>query len=174
MAKKRNKELIKLEEELQELKDKYLMYKLNLPTFDFKLSSKDSKNFIFDIIRKKHYVLTPEEWVRQNLIHYLVLNLNYPKSLIKVEAKLKFNNLTKRADILVYDNNFAIKLLVECKSYKIKLNKSAFDQASVYNKIFKSEYLMVSNGINHFCCQYDWKNKKIIYTDSFPKYKITK
>ncbi len=150
------------------------MYKLNLPTFDFKLSSKDSKNFIFDIIRKKHYVLTPEEWVRQNLIHYLVLKLNYPKSLIKVEAKLKYNNLTKRADILVYDNNFAIKLLVECKSYKIKLNKSAFDQASVYNKIFKSEYLMVSNGINHFCCKYDWKNKKIIYIDSFPKYKITK
>ena len=150
------------------------MYKLNLPTFDFKLSSKDLKNFIFDIIRKKHYVLTPEEWVRQNLIHYLVLNLNYPKSLIKVEAKLKYNNLTKRADILVYDNNFAIKLLVECKSYKIKLNKSAFDQASVYNKIFKSEYLMVSNGINHFCCKYDWKNKKIIYIDSFPKYKITK
>ena len=150
------------------------MYKLNLPTFDFKLSSKDSKNFIFDIIRKKHYVLTPEEWVRQNLIHYLVLNLNYPKSLIKVEAKLKYNNLTKRADILVYDNNFAIKLLVECKSYKIKLNKSAFDQASVYNKKFKSEYLMVSNGINHFCCKYDWKNKKIIYIDSFPKYKITK
>ena len=150
------------------------MYKLNLPTFDFKLSSKDSKNFIFDIIRKKHYVLTPEEWVRQNLIHYLVLNLNYPKSLIKVEAKLKYNNLTKRADILVYDNNLAIKLLVECKSYKIKLNKSAFDQASVYNKIFKSEYLMVSNGINHFCCKYDWKNKKIIYIDSFPKYKITK
>ena len=147
------------------------MYKLNLPTFDFKLSSKDSKIFIFDIIRKKHYVLTPEEWVRQNLIHYLVLNLNYPKSLIKVEAKLKYNNLTKRADILVYDNNFAIKLLVECKSYKIKLNKSAFDQASVYNKKFKSEYLMVSNGINHFCCKYDWKNKNIIYTDSFPDYK---
>ena len=114
------------------------MYKLNLPTFDFILSSKDSKKFIFDIIRKKHYVLTPEEWVRQNLLHYLVFNLNYPKSLIKVEAKLKYNNLTKRADILVYDNNFAIKLLVECKSYKIKLNKSAFDQASVYNKIFKS------------------------------------
>ena len=150
------------------------MFKLNLPTFDFKLSSKDSKKIIFDIIRKKHCVLTPEEWVRQNLIHYLVFKLNYPKSFIKVEGKLKYNNLTKRADILVYDNNFSIKLLVECKSYKLKLNKSAFDQASVYNKIFKSEYLMVSNGINHFCCKYDWKNKKINYVDSFPEYKIIK
>ena len=96
------------------------MFKLNLPTFNFILSKKNSKKFIFDIIRKKHYVLTPEEWVRQNLIHYLVLNLNYPKSLIKVEAKLKYNNLTKRADILVYDNNFAIKLLLKYQDNEIK------------------------------------------------------
>ncbi len=146
------------------------MFKLNLPTFNFILSKKNSKKFIFDIIRKKHYVLTPEEWVRQNLIHYLIFNLKYPKSLIKVETKLNYNNLTKRADILVYDHNLSIKLLVECKSFKVKLNKSAFDQASVYNKIFKSEYLMVSNGINHFCCKYDWKNKTLINVDSFPKY----
>ena len=146
------------------------MFKLNLPPYSFKLIKKNSKKFIFDIIRKKYFVLTPEEWVRQNLIHYLVFNLKYPKSFIKVEAKLNYNNLTKRADLLVYDHNFSIKLLIECKSFKINLNKTAFDQASIYNKVFKSEYLIVSNGINHFCCKYDWKKKKIIYQDSFPNY----
>ena len=113
------------------------MIGLNLPDFNIIISSKDSKMYIFDIIRKNHFVLTPEEWVRQNLIHYLVFNLNYPKSLIKVESLLKYNNLKKRADILVYDNNLSVRLLVECKSYKLKLTQSAFNQASVYNKIFK-------------------------------------
>ena len=146
------------------------MIGLNLPDFNIIISSKDSKKYIFDIIRKNHFVLTPEEWVRQNLIHYLVFNLNYPKSLIKVESLLKYNNLKKRADILVYDNNLSVRLLVECKSYKWKLTQSAFNQASVYNKIFKSKYLLVSNGIKHYCCKYDWDSGEILYLNYLPPY----
>jgi len=146
------------------------MIGLNLPDFNIIISSKDSKKYIFDIIRKNHFVLTPEEWVRQNLIHYLVFNLNYPKSLIKVESLLKYNNLKKRADILVYDNNLSVRLLVECKSYKLKLTQSAFNQASVYNKIFKSKYLLVSNGIKHYCCKYDWDSGEILYLNYLPPY----
>ena len=146
------------------------MIELNLPDFNIIISSKDSKKYIFDIIRKNHFVLTPEEWVRQNLIHYLVFNLNYPKSLIKVESLLKYNNLKKRADILVYDNNLSVRVLVECKSYKLKLTQSAFNQASVYNKIFKSKYLLVSNGIKHYCCKYDWDSGEILYLNYLPPY----
>jgi len=148
------------------------VYQLDFPNFDFIISSRNSKKYIFDIIRKKHYVLTPEEWVRQNLIHHLVFNLNYPKSLMKVESLLKYNNLKKRADIVVYENNLSIRLLVECKSHKIKLSQSAFDQASVYNKVFKSKYLLVSNGLKHHCCKYDWDSGEILYLDSVPSYLV--
>ena len=148
------------------------MLQLDLPNFNFKISSRESKIYIFDIIRKKHLTLTPEEWVRQNLIHYLISKLDYPKSLIKVESLLTYNNLKKRADIVAYSKDLSIRLLVECKSYKIKLTQSAFNQASIYNKVFKSKYLLVSNGLIHYCREYDWENEKILYLKDIPSYSV--
>jgi len=128
------------------------MEKLNLPEINCNIRKKGSKTEIFDIIRKKFVVLNPEEWVRQHFIHYLIDYLNYPKSLFKVESGLSYNRLQKRSDILVYDRNTSPLLLVECKSYTHKLNQSTLDQIGVYNKTIGAKYLVITNGINHFCC----------------------
>jgi len=130
------------------------MKKLNLPEFPAKLKQADGgKVLIFDIIRKKYVQLTPEEWVRQNFIYYLVNFLDYPKSLIKVESGLKYNRLLKRSDILVFNRDVEPLLLVECKSSDLKITQDVVDQAAVYNRSLKAKYLLVTNGIQHLC----WK-----------------
>ena len=146
------------------------MVDLNIPEQNIEIKSINSKNYIFDLIRKKHLVLTPEEWVRQNLVSYFINDLNYPKGLIKTESSLKYNNLKKRSDILIYNNDMAHYMIVECKSYKMKLNKSHLNQSAMYNKIYRSRYLMVSNGMEHIVCEYDWENKTFKFRNSIPKY----
>ena len=129
-----------------------------------------SQNYIFDLIRKKHLVLTPEEWVRQNLVSYFINDLHYPKGLIKTESSLKYNNLKKRSDILIYNNDMTHYMIVECKSYKMKLNKSHLNQSAIYNKIYRSRYLMVSNGMEHIVCEYDWENETFKFRNSIPEF----
>lgn len=129
------------------------MKKLNLPEFPAKVKQVDGKVMIFDIIRKKYVQLTPEEWVRQNFIYYLVNFLDYPKSLIKVESGLRYNRLLKRSDILVFNRDVEPLLLVECKSSDLKITQDVVDQAAVYNRSLKAKYLLVTNGIQHLC----WK-----------------
>ena len=146
------------------------MVDLNIPEQNIEIKSINSKNYIFDLIRKKHLVLTPEEWVRQNLVSYFINDLNYPKGLIKTESSLKYNNLKKRSDILIYNNDMTHYMIVECKSYKMKLNKSHLNQSAIYNKIYRSKYLMVSNGMEHIVCEYDWENKTFKFRNSIPKY----
>jgi len=130
------------------------MKKLNLPEFPAKVKQADGgKVLIFDIIRKKYVQLTPEEWVRQNFIYYLINFLDYPKSLIKVESGLRYNKLLKRSDILVFNRDVEPLLLVECKSSELKITQDVVDQAAVYNKSLNARYLLVTNGIKHLC----WK-----------------
>ena len=104
------------------------MQKLNFPTYSFRLKNRENKRFIFDDIRKKFVVLQPEEWVRQHCINYLVVQKNYPKTLINVEKELKINGLSKRYDIVIYNSDGSIHLIVECKSPKININQETFDQ----------------------------------------------
>tara|TARA_B100000161_G_C33303275_1_gene303853 strand:+ start:103 stop:549 length:447 start_codon:yes stop_codon:yes gene_type:complete len=146
------------------------MVDLNIPEQNIEIKNINSKNYIFDLIRKKHLILTPEEWVRQNLVSYFINDLNYPKGLIKTESSLKYNNLKKRSDILIYNNDMTHYMIVECKSYKMKLNKSHLNQSAMYNKIYRSRYLMVSNGMEHIVCEYDWENKTFKFRNSIPKY----
>jgi len=148
------------------------MVDLNIPEQNIEIKSINSKNYIFDLIRKKHLVLTPEEWVRQNLVSYFINDLHYPKGLIKTESSLKYNNLKKRSDILIYNNDMTHYMIVECKSYKMKLNKSHLNQSAMYNKIYRSRYLMVSNGMKHIVCEYDWDNKSFKFKDSIPEFNI--
>lgn len=129
------------------------MKKLNLPEFPAKVKQVDGKVMIFDIIRKKYVQLTPEEWVRQNFIYYLINFLDYPKSLIKVESGLRYNRLLKRSDILVFNRDVEPLLLVECKSSDLKITQDVVDQAAVYNRSLNARYLLVTNGIQHLC----WK-----------------
>ena len=143
------------------------MLKLNFPYFEFKLKNIDSKTFIFDFIRKKYYLLTPEEWVRQHILHFLI-SKKISKSHIAVERQLKVNNLIKRFDIVVFDRNGEPLILIECKSPSVKIDQSVFDQISIYNLKIKSKYLMISNGLDHLYFKIDQVNKTHIFVKDFP------
>ena len=146
------------------------MQKLNLPSFQFKLKSSENKQLIFDVIRKKYVVLTPEEWVRQNLIHFLIKEKNYPISLISCEKQLLVNKLKKRFDLLIYGPNGAPILIIECKSPKVKISQDTFDQIARYNMELKSEFLVVSNGIIHYSCKVNHEDQSYIFLEEIPKY----
>lgn len=127
------------------------LQKLNFPEFELKIKNDVGQTFVFDSIRKKWLVLTPEEWVRQHLIHYLVSYKNYPPALISLEAGLKYHTLAKRTDVLVYDKNARPYLLVECKSAEVIINQKVVEQVSMYNKSVEAPFLCVTNGIKHYC-----------------------
>ncbi|MCK5401037.1 MAG: type I restriction enzyme HsdR N-terminal domain-containing protein [Flavobacteriaceae bacterium] len=146
------------------------MQELNFPKFSFRFKNSENKISIFDEIRKKFVILQPEEWVRQHCVQYLVQNKNYPKSLINVEKELKVNQLKKRYDIVVFNTNGSIHLIVECKSPKITINQNSFDQIAIYNQNLNADYLMVTNGINHYYCKMDYEGKRYQFLDSIPDY----
>ena len=147
------------------------MRELNFPKFSFRFKNNENKVSIFDIIRKKFVILQPEEWVRQNCIHYLIDIKKFPISLINVEKELIINNLKKRYDIVVYKPDGSIHLLVECKSPNITINQETFDQIARYNLELKATYLMVTNGLNHYYCQMDFDNSRYIFLKDIPNYK---
>ncbi|MFT7162012.1 MAG: hypothetical protein ACI9GZ_003199 [Bacteroidia bacterium] len=144
------------------------MNRLNLPPYEFKLSS--DKTSIFDVIRKKFIVLQPEEWVRQHFVNYLINHLGYPAGLIKVEFGISYNKLSKRPDILAYDRAGNPLLLIECKSYDIKTSKSVFEQVAVYNKVIKAPYVVVTNGLQHFCWSQNEETGKVDFMDEVPEF----
>jgi type I site-specific restriction endonuclease len=146
------------------------MYKLNLPDFEYSIKKDDGKVWIFDTIRKKYLVLTPEEWVRQHFINYLVEDLKYPRSLMKVEGGLTYNQLNKRSDIVIFDRGGKPWMIVECKSPEVPINETVLRQASVYNTTLRAGYLVVTNGIKHFCACVDWEQNKTELMSTLPKY----
>jgi hypothetical protein len=141
---------------------------LNLPQFDIKIKIQDDKHFVFDIIRKKYFLLTPEEWIRQNFLHFLILNYKYPKSLIRIESGLKYNKLSKRSDILIYDRTGTPFLLVECKSSDVKIAQHSFEQAAMYNYTLKAKYMVLTNGQKHYCCKIDHEAKSYEFVKDIP------
>ena len=143
------------------------MIKLNFPNFKFNFKNKDNKPPIFDILRKKLILLTPEEWVRQHVIKFLI-SQNIPKNHIAVEKKIVINKMTKRFDLVVHDRNGNILLLIECKAPNVKIDQKVFDQTSVYNQYLKSEFLMITNGLNHFYFKVDDKAKTYKFVKKFP------
>lgn len=146
------------------------MQKLNFIDFQFRFKNSENKVAIFDIIRKKFILLTPEEWVRQHVIHFLITTLKYPKSHINVEKVMKINGLIKRYDIVVFDKMGQILILVECKSTEIKINQTVFDQIARYNLTLKAPFLMLTNGLNHFFCKMDFENEAYVFLETLPIY----
>ena len=144
------------------------MLKLNFPRFEFKLKTRDNKTFIFDILRKKLILLTPEEWVRQHVIHFLVSKKNISITLIGIEKKIVINKMTKRFDLVVFDNNGKSKLLIECKAPSVKIDKKVFDQTAIYNKELDSEYLMITNGLSHLYFRSLNNSKSYTFIKDFP------
>jgi len=147
------------------------MQKLNFPEYSFRFKSSENKTLVFDEIRKKFVVLTPEEWVRLHAVQFLLKEKNYPKSLINVEKQLKLNNTVKRYDIVVFNNDGSIFLIVECKAPSIAISQQTFDQIARYNLALKAEYLGVTNGLEHYFCQMDFENERYIFLKEIPNYK---
>jgi len=150
------------------------MENLNLPTYSFKIKSELQRKLIFDSIRKKYIVLTPEEWVRQNFIRYLIEEKGYPASLIAVEKKVDVNLLPQRSDIVLYNSNANPVMIVECKSAKIKITQDVFNQVARYNMKLRVPFLVVSNGLRHFCCYMDYEKKSFRFLEDIPDYKTIK
>jgi len=144
-----------------------LLPQLNFPKYDFKLIDLEGTTYIFDRFRKKKVVLTPEEWVRQNLLVHLCETLGYPAQLIGVENGLRLNRMTKRTDALVYKQSKVV-MLIECKADHIVLSQEVFDQICRYNQVIHAPYLLLSNGNQHIigCLQSD----KLLFLTSIPKY----
>ena len=147
------------------------MQKLNFPTYSFRFKNSENKVSIFDEIRKKFIFLTPEEWVRQHVVQFLLQDKRYPKSYINVEKLIKINNLSKRYDAIVYQPNGEIFLLIECKAPEVPISQQTFDQIARYNLVLKAKYLMVTNGLNHYFCQMDFENEKYVFLKELPEYK---
>lgn len=146
------------------------MQNLNFPTYSFRFKNSENKVSIFDEIRKKFILLTPEEWVRQHVIHFLLQDKNYPKSYINVEKLIKINDLSKRYDGVVFQPNGEIFLLIECKAPEVAISQQTFDQIARYNLVLKAKYLMVTNGLNHYFCQMDFENEKYVFLKELPEY----
>ncbi len=146
------------------------MYKLNLPEPALSLKKEEGKVYIFDIIRKKYVVLTPEEWVRQHFIHFLINDLKYPRSLFRIEGALSYNRMQKRSDILVRNREGKPWMLVECKSPTIKLTQKAFNQIAVYNMTIGATYLAVTNGMVHYCCLAPQLGGEAVFNSQFPEF----
>ena len=147
------------------------MERLNLPTYKFKLKNSQNKTLIFDKLRKKYVVLTPEEWVRQHFVHFLIDQKKYPETLIAIEKQLTINNLKKRTDLLIFNTDGKPEVIIECKAPSIKISQKTFDQIARYNLQLKAEFLIVTNGLTHFYCKMDFKNKTYIFLKNLPDYK---
>jgi len=150
------------------------MEKLNLPTYNFNIKLEGQRKLIFDSIRKKYVVLTPEEWVRQNFISYLVEDKNYPSGLIAVEKKVDVNRMPQRSDIVLYNNKAVPIMIVECKAASVKISQDTFNQIARYNMKLQVPYLVVTNGLNHYCCQIDYENSSFKFIQEIPDYKSLK
>lgn len=148
-----------------------MVQELNFPTYQFRFKNSENKLKIFDEIRKKFVVLTPEEWVRQHCIHYLIQEKGFPKSLINVEKELLINTLKKRYDIVVFHPNGNIHILIECKAPKISITQKTFDQIAQYNLSLKADFLMVTNGLNHYYCIMNFDEKKYLFLKELPFFK---
>ena len=146
------------------------MPQLNLPKVALKTKSVEGTIQVFDVIRKKYFVLTPEEWVRQHFIHYLNTEKNYPMGLMGVEKMVKYNALKTRADIMLYTTEGKAKMIVECKAPNVKITQDTFNQIAKYNFKLKVPFLVVTNGMQHFCCRMDYENNSISFLEEVPAF----
>ncbi|HLV62223.1 type I restriction enzyme HsdR N-terminal domain-containing protein [Galbibacter sp.] len=148
------------------------MQQLSFPSYEFRFKNSKNKVYIFDEIRKKFILLQPEEWVRQHVVKYLIHQKNYPLSLINVEKVLTVNGLKKRYDIIVYNSDGSIELIVECKAPTISISQATFDQIARYNSALHGNFLMVTNGLEHYYCKMDYEKEKYIFLKEIPPYML--
>lgn len=146
------------------------MTRLNLPSFEIKLRGTKAQPQIFDILRKKYIALTPEEWVRQHFVHFLVEHKGYPAALMANEIQLKVGEKTLRADSVLYSRDLKPRMIIEYKAPHIPITQKVFDQISIYNMLLHVDYLVVSNGLQHYICKMDYNDKKYLFLEDIPDY----
>lgn len=146
------------------------MTRLNLPPFEIKLRGTKAQPQIFDILRKKYIALTPEEWVRQHFVHFLVEHKSYPAALMANEIQLKVGEKTLRADSVLYSRDLKPRMIIEYKAPHIPITQKVFDQISIYNMLLHVDYLVVSNGLQHYICKMDYNDKKYLFLEDIPDY----
>ena len=143
---------------------------LNLPIYKLRTKVIKENTQIFDVVRKKYLILTAEEWVRQNFIHYLYKEKKYPLGLMRVEQIVRYNDMRKRADIVLYNTEGNPRMIVECKSLEIDITQETFYQIAKYNSQLHVDFLVLTNGLHHFCCKIDYLNNQIDFLDKIPGY----
>ena len=147
------------------------MLELNLPPYEKKITKKDDKPFILDVIRRQYVALTPEEWVRQNFVHFLIEHKGYPQSLMANEVQLKLNGMSRRCDTVVYDRTLRPRVIVEYKAPSVSITQKVFEQICCYNMVLQVDYLIVSNGLAHYCCRIDYPTRSYTFLQEIPEYK---
>ncbi len=143
---------------------------MNLPDLQQYLKINKKDNTIFDPYRKKYVALQPEEWVRQNFLAFMEHHLCYPKGLLSVEMPISLNGLTRRCDIVAFNKSGKPKLIVECKAPSVKISQKAFTQIATYNLKLNVDYLIVTNGLNHYCCKMNYTENSYIFIEEIPKF----
>ena len=147
------------------------MFSLNLPAFEAKIITRDGKRSIFDVIRRRYVTLTPEEWVRQHFVHFLMTHKGYPQALMANEVQVQLNGTKKRCDTVLYRRDLTARMIVEYKAPHIEITQTVFDQITRYNMVLKVDYLIVSNGMQHYCCRMDYENQSYTFLQDIPDYK---
>jgi hypothetical protein len=147
-----------------------MLQPLNLPPYPFKITDQNGQFTLFDEIRKKNIIITPEEWVRQHFVQYLIRQKKYPKTLIKLEGGHKLNGMPKRSDIIVFNSSGEKILLVECKAPSVNIDQKVFDQIARYNIVHKIALLAVTNGLQHYYCRINFEQKKYQFIEELPDF----
>lgn len=146
------------------------MAELKLPAYNAKVVVKDGKRNIFDPLRRKYVALTPEEWVRQHFINFLISCKGYPGSLLANEIAITLNGTSKRCDSILFDRQGQPQMIVEYKAPTVKITSKVFDQIVRYNIVLKVKFLIVTNGIDHYCCKVDYQNNRCVFLQDIPDY----
>ena len=146
------------------------MQELNLPRFEIRVERHAGRLTIFDILRRRHVALTPEEWVRQHFVHFLIEHKGYPKALMANEIQLAIGNKKLRCDSVLYDRTLRPRMIIEYKAPTVNITQKVFDQITIYNMLLHVDYLVVSNGIKHYCCRMDYANQKYLFLEDIPDY----
>ncbi len=146
------------------------MSELNLPPFEQKIQMRDGHPAIFDILRRKYVALTPEEWVRQHFVHYLTEHKGYPPTLLANEVELRIGEKRLRCDTVLYTRELQPRMIIEYKASTVTITQRVFDQIASYNLMLQADYLVVSNGLQHYCCKLDKEHQKFLFLEQIPNY----
>ncbi len=146
------------------------MLSLNLPSFDAKIDTRNGKSVIFDVIRRRYVTLTPEEWVRQHFVHFLMEHKGYPRTLLANEVQVVLNGTRKRCDTVLFGRDLRARMIVEYKAPEVEITQAVFDQIMHYNMVLRVNYLVVSNGLRHYCCRMDYMHNACHFLQEIPRY----